>query len=57
MTRKELITACVEDQIARGIVKEESKELQIKARLKGMYGLQPMSKAECESWYNKVFNK
>lgn len=57
MTRKELITKCVEDQIARGIVKLESKEMQIRARLKGMGGCKPMSKAECESWYKSVFEK
>ena len=27
MTRKEMITACVEDQIARGIVKAENKTM------------------------------
>lgn len=57
MTRKELITACVEDQIRRGIVKPEGKELQIKARLKGIGCVKPMSKAECESWYRKVFER
>ena len=30
MTRKEMITACVEDQIARGIIKAENKAMQIK---------------------------
>ena len=32
MTRKEMITACVEDQIARGIIKAENKAMQIKKR-------------------------
>ena len=30
MTRKEMITACVEEQIARGIIKAENKAMQIK---------------------------
>lgn len=57
MTRKELITLCVEDQIKRGIVKAENKALQIKARLVGMYGIKPMSKEQCENWYKETFNK
>ena len=57
MTRKEMITACVEDQIARGIVKAENKEKQIKWRLNGYGGIAAMSKADCESWYNKVFER
>ena len=56
MTRKELITACVENQIKRGIVKAENKALQIRARLIGMYGIKAMSKTECQNWYNQVFN-
>lgn len=56
MTRKELITKCVEDQIARGIITSKNKALQIKARLKGMYGIKPMSLEECKKWYNDVFN-
>ena len=57
MTRKEMITACVEDQIARGIVKAENKEKQIKWRLNGYGGIAAMSKADCESWYKKVFER
>ena len=57
MTRKELITKCVEEQIKKGIVKSENKALQIKARLVGMYGIKAMSKRECENWYNSVFTK
>ena len=57
MTRKELITKCVEQQIKEGIVKKENKALQIKARLIGMYGIKAMSKTECENWYNDTFNK
>ena len=37
MTRKELATLLVEDQIKRGIIKIESKEKQIKARLTGQF--------------------
>lgn len=57
MTRKEMITACVEDQIARGIVKAENKAMQIKKRLVGSGYIKAMSKAECENWYNEVFKK
>ena len=55
MTRKEMITACVEDQIARGIVKAENKAKQIKVRLFGNGYIKAMSKADCEHWYNEVF--
>lgn len=34
-TRKEMATLLVEDQIKRGVVKAENKELQINARLSG----------------------
>lgn len=34
-TRKEMATLLVEDQIKRGVVKPENKELQINARLSG----------------------
>lgn len=37
MTRKELAEVIVNDQIKRGIVKAENKEIQIKARLTGMF--------------------
>lgn len=57
MTRKEMITACVEDQIARGIIKSENKAMHIKRRLNGSGYIKAMSKAECESWYNAVFAK
>lgn len=54
MTRKEMVTACVEDQIKRGITKPENKAMQIRSRLTGTF---KMSKAQCEKWYNEVFNK
>ncbi len=56
MTRKEMITKCVEQQIEKGLIRPESKPLQIKARMIGMYGIKAMSKAECERWYNETFN-
>ena len=52
MTRKELITACVDDQIKRGIVKAENRDMQIKKRLTGAFA---MGKADCERWYKSVF--
>lgn len=57
MTRIEMITKCVDDQIARGIIKAENRSLQIKTRLDGKGFVKKMSKAECEEWYNAVFNK
>lgn len=51
-----MITACVDDQIKRGIVKAENKSLQIKARLKGCAGFKAMSYSDCLIWYNSVFN-
>lgn len=55
MTRKEMITACVDNQIARGIVKAENRAMQINARLNGKGLARAMSKADCERWYNDVF--
>lgn len=52
MTRKEMITACVEDQIARGIIEAENKEMQIKARLTGSL---KMGWSDCKRWYDNVF--
>lgn len=54
MTRKEMISYCVDDQIKRGIVKPENRSLQIKARLKGLGLVKAMSKTECENWYKEV---
>ena len=56
MTRKELISACVDDQIKRGIVKAANRTMQIKARLNGAHGVKAMSKTDCVNWYNSVFN-
>lgn len=55
MTRKEMIEACVDDQIKRGIVKAENRQMQINARLKGRFGVPAMSWTECKSWYDKIF--
>lgn len=57
MTRKEMIAACIDDQITRGIVKAEQRELQIKWHLKGYAGCKGMSKSECQRWYDAMFNK
>lgn len=55
MTRREMINACLDDQIARGIIKPEQKEMQTRMRLKGGAGLPPMGYSECLSWYENVF--
>lgn len=56
LTRKELIAACVDNQIERGIAKPENRSLQIKYRLKGGAGIKAMSLLECQKWYDSVFN-
>lgn len=56
MTRKEMITKCVEHQIENKITKAENKAMQIRARLNGNGYIKAMSKAECEAWYNELFN-
>lgn len=53
MTRKEMITACVDDQISRGIIKADNRGRQINSRLNGRFR---MGRDECERWYNEVFN-
>ena len=54
MSRKELISVCVDDQIARGIIKAENRDMQISVRSDGRGLVKPMSKKECEAWYNDV---
>ena len=54
MTRKEMITACVDDQIKRGIIKAENRKKQINARLNGWY---KMGYTSCLNWYNSIFGK
>lgn len=57
MTRKEMITACVNDQIKRGVIKADNRAMQIKSRLNGLGCCKAMSKTDCEIWYNAIFNK
>ncbi len=56
LTRKEMIAACVDDQIELGIVNPENRSVQIKYRLNGGAGIKAMSLSDCRSWYNSVFN-
>ena len=51
MTRKEMISYCVDDQIRRGIIKAENRAKHITSRLTGFY---KMSKAECTRGFNEV---
>lgn len=53
MTRKEMITRCVENQIERGITKEGDKSYLIKQYLTGSFR---MSYSRCVDWYNSTFN-
>lgn len=55
MTRKEMIAACVDYQIKKGIVKPERRAFQIRARLKGCGAAKAMSKAECIEWYDAIY--
>lgn len=57
MTKEEMVTACVDDQIARGIIKAENREMQIKTRLTGFSaaGIKAMDYKECVLWYKDVF--
>lgn len=55
MTRKEMITACVDDQIKRGVIKAENRSKQIKIRLNGSGYFKAMTVADCERWYKEVF--
>lgn len=57
MTRKNMITACIDNQIERGIIKEEEREFLIKCHLKGYAGCKPMNFTACERWYNEVFGE
>ena len=50
MTRKEMITACVEDQIARGIVKAENKTMYEENEKK-------RQAKEIEDFYNFITSK
>lgn len=55
MTIRELVSACVDDQIKRGIVKPEKREFQINVRVKGGCGVSRMTKREAVAWYEDVF--
>ena len=48
MSRKELISVCVDDQIARGVIKAENRDMQISVRLNGRGLVKPMSKKDEE---------
>ena len=54
MTREEMIAYCVDDQIKRGIIDKSMRAVQIHYRLNGIGYAKPMSKEECERWYNEV---
>ena len=54
MTRKELISYCVDAQIAHNVVKAENRNMYINAYLFGYYGVKKMSKADCEKWYKEI---
>lgn len=54
MTRKEMITDCVENQVQRGIIKEQDKDFIIKSNL---IGWNKMGYTACLNWYNSVFGK
>ncbi len=53
MTRKEMVTACVENQVQRGIIKEQDKDFIIKSNL---IGWNRMSYTQCLNWYKSIFN-
>lgn len=55
MTRKGMVAACVDEQIARGVVRPENRRRQIRARLRGDGIFRPMSLRECREWYEDVF--
>ena len=56
MTRKQMIEFCVNDQIARGIVKPEKRNVQVSMRLKGCGAAKPMSYSDCLAWYESTVN-
>lgn len=50
MTKKEMISICLDDQIERGIISKEKKQFHMNYRLKCM------TKSECEKWLKSVIN-
>lgn len=57
MTRKEMITAIVDEQIKRGIVDKSMRATQIHYRLNGIGFAKPMSYADCVKAYEGYFGK
>ena len=57
MTRKEMITAIVDEQIKRGIVDKSMRATQIHYRLNGIGFAKPMSYADCVKVYEGYFGK
>ncbi len=55
MTRKEMITACVDVAIKKGVVTAESRTMLIKTLLNGNGCFKAWSKAECERMYTAFF--
>lgn len=56
MTKKQIITKCVEEKIKRGSIKKENRKKEIDARLNGIGNwLKPMNKNEYTSWYDDLF--
>ena len=55
MTRRQYIEAIVDDQIARGIVRQEDRAKQVNARLKGCGALKPMTLKQCKEAYEGYF--
>ena len=54
MTRKEMIEACVDDQIKRGVIESKNRSFLIR---KHLVGFPRMSYSDCKSWYDDVFKK
>lgn len=54
LTRRQMAEALVDDQIKRGVIKQESREKQIQARLTGKF---KMSYMELRDYYNEVLKK
>lgn len=57
MTRRQMVTICVEDQIKRGVLPSEGKEKIINGWLKGAGGCKPISKSEAQRWYDRVMER
>lgn len=53
MTVEQMIIACVDKQIEKGIFDEDTRESQIRMRLTGWY---KMNQEDAKRWYNDIFN-